>query len=187
MKAAVFLERDGVLNRVRSGRQNHGSPLTLDEFSVIESALEPLMALKAAGFLLLATTNQPGLSRGYQFRRDLDLMHMILRKRFPLDDILVCPHDEMDHCPCRKPKPGLLTEAAFEWHLDLDRCFVISDKWQDAEAAHNAGCTSLLIESPSNGSGHRDFVLPSLAAAAHRILQIQLAHLCPSASEAVRT
>jgi D-glycero-D-manno-heptose 1,7-bisphosphate phosphatase len=187
MKAAVFLERDGVLNRVREERKNQRTPLTLDEFSVADDALQPLQALKAAGFLLLATTNQPGLSRGYQSRRELDLMHAVLKRRLPLDDILVCPHDEMDRCPCRKPRPGLLTEAAFTWHLDLDRCFVISDKWQDAQAAENVGCTSLLIESPWNGTGHRDFLLPSLGAAAQKILHLQPAQLYPSGNDVIRT
>jgi D-glycero-D-manno-heptose 1,7-bisphosphate phosphatase len=187
MKAAVFLERDGVLNRVSLEQQNQGAPLTLDQFEIEDQALAPLQALKAAGFLLLATTNQPGLSRGYQSRRDLDLMHVLLRKRLPVDDILVCPHDEMDACPCRKPKPGLLQEAAFKWHLDLGRCFVISDKWQDAEAAHNAGCTSILLHSACNGSGHRDVIVPNLYAAAQKLLQIQLAHLCPPPAERVRT
>jgi len=181
MRAAVFFERDGVLNRNRTGTQR--TPLTLDEFELSPEALLPLQALRAAGFLLLATTNQSGLSHGYQSRRELDLMHSLLKKSLPLDDILVCPHDEMDGCPCRKPKPGLLREAAFNWKLDLDRSFVISDKWQDAMLAHNAGCTSLLIRSPQNGSGHRDFLVGSLAAAVNKILQMQWAHLCPSGAE----
>ena len=177
MKAAVIFERDGVLNRVRVERQNQVAPLTLDEFHINEEAIEPLCVLKRAGYLLLVMTNQPGLSRGYQSRRELDLMHMLLRKRFPLDDILVCPHDEMDRCPCRKPKPGLLLEARFKWQLDFDRCFVVSDKWQDAQAAHNAGCTSLLVQSPWNGSGHRDFTLPNLQAVVNKILQM---HVSPA-------
>jgi len=110
------------------------------------------------------------LSRGYQSRRELDRMHDRLRGALPLDDILVCPHDEIDHCPCHKPKPGLLMEAGFEWRLDLDRSFVISDKWQDAEMARAAGCTSLLLESPWVGDGHHDFVLPSLKAIVDKIL-----------------
>ena len=177
MKAAVFFERDGVLNGVRVERNCQVSPLTLDQFVINDEAADPLRALKAAGFVLLVTTNQPGLSRGYQSRRELDLMHTILRKRFPLDDVLLCPHDESDHCPCRKPKPGLFTEAAFKWHLDLDRSYVISDKWPDAEAARNVGCTSLLINSPWNGTGHRDFTFPNLQAAVHKILQKQLQNL----------
>jgi hypothetical protein len=64
-------------------------------------------------------------------------------------------------------------EAAFKWHLDLDRSFVISDKWQDAEAARTAGCTSLLIQSPWVGSVHRDFLLPDLNAVVEKILYLR--------------
>lgn len=169
MKSAIFLERDGILNLCRVERGQQISPRTLDDFHVNPEALEPLHQLKAAGFLLLATTNQPGISRGYMSRRELDLMHMVLRKKLPLDDILMCTHDEMDHCNCRKPHPGLIREASFKHHLDLDRCFVISDKWQDAQAAHNAGCISLLLNSPWIGKGHHDFVLPDLAAIVQKV------------------
>jgi D-glycero-D-manno-heptose 1,7-bisphosphate phosphatase len=178
MKAAVFFERDGILNRVRVERQNQVSPRTLDDFVLNEEAIEPMRALKKAGLFLVATTNQPGLSRGYLSRRELDLMHSVLHKRFPLDDLLMCPHDELDRCPCRKPKPGLFLEAGFKWHLDLEHSFVISDKWQDAEAAHNAGCTSLLIKSPWNGSGHRDFIFADLQTALERILQLHTSGVC---------
>jgi len=175
MKSGVFIERDGVLNRARVERQYQVSPLTFEDFQLHQDAVPLLARLKAAGLMLIATTNQPGLSRGYQSRRELDRMHDSLRKTFHLDDILVCPHDETDHCPCRKPKPGLLVEAAFKWRLNLDRCFVISDKWQDAEAARTAGCTSLLLESPWLGRVHRDFVLPDLGAVVEKILALRTA------------
>ena len=172
MKTAVFIERDAILNEVRVGPKNQISPLTLEEFKLIPGAAEPLRQLKSAGFVLIATTNQPGLSRGTLSRRELDRMHDLLRRSFPLDDILICPHDEADHCPCRKPKPGLLIEAAFKWHLDLDHSFVISDKWQDAEAARTAGCISLLIKSPWVGPVHHDFILPDLETIAKKILHL---------------
>ncbi len=173
MKMGVFIERDGILNRVRVERRHPVSPLTLGDFVVNQDAVAPLKKLKAAGLVLIATTNQPGLSRGYQSRRELDRMHDLLRATFPLDDILVCPHDETDRCPCRKPKPGLLIEASFKWRLHLDHSFVISDKWQDAEAARTSGCTSLLLPSPWLGSVHRDFVLPNLEAIAEKILALK--------------
>ncbi len=173
MKSAVFIERDGVLNSVRTERGHQVTPLTLDQFKINEAAKEPLQKLKAAGFILIVTTNQPGLSRGYQSRRELDLMHAILRRQFPVDDIVMCPHDETDHCPCRKPKHGLLTEAAFKWHLDIEHSFVVSDKWQDAEAARSAGCLSLLLNSPWVGTVHHDFLLPSVPSVADKILQLQ--------------
>jgi len=173
MKRAVFVERDGILNEVRPGPKNQIAPLTLEEFKVNKSAESCLRKLKAAGFVLIVTTNQPGLSRGYQSRRELDRMHDVIKHGFPLDDIMVCPHDEADHCPCRKPRPGLLIEAAFKWHLNLDHSFVISDKWQDAEAARTAGCTSLLLKSPWVGNVHHDFVLPDLDAIAEKILSLK--------------
>ncbi len=183
--AAVFLERDGILNMALVENQQPRSPLTLEQFRVNEDAIEPVRELKAAGFLIIATTNQPGLTRGDQSRRELDLMHTILKRHFPIEDVVLCPHDESDHCPCRKPKAGLLLESAFKWHIDLDRSFVISDKWQDARAAHVAGCTSLMIESPWIGSDHHDFTVGDLKAAVSRILQLSGA-VAASKGEAVR-
>jgi D-glycero-D-manno-heptose 1,7-bisphosphate phosphatase len=173
MKLGVFIERDGILNKVRVDRRHQVTPLNLAEFQINEDAGPLLRKLKAAGLVVIATTNQPGLSRGYLSRRELDRMHDLLRCRLPVDDIMLCPHDEADHCPCRKPKPGLLNEAKFKWHLDMDRSFVISDKWQDAEAARASGTTSLLIESPWGGGVHHDFVLPNLTAIVEKILQLQ--------------
>jgi len=173
MKKAVFIERDGVLNEVQAGPKNQITPLTLEEFKVKKEAELALRKLKKAGFILIVTSNQPGLSRGYQSRRELDRMHEILRRCFPIDDLMVCPHDESDHCPCRKPRPGLLIEAAFKWHLNLDHSFVISDKWQDSEAARTAGCTSLLLQSPWVGKVHHDFVLPDLDAITEKILTLK--------------
>jgi D-glycero-D-manno-heptose 1,7-bisphosphate phosphatase len=173
MKRAVFIERDAILNEAKPGLQQPGSPVTLAEFRPIRAAEPGLRRLKEEGFTLIATTNQPGLSHGWQARRELDWMHELLRRTFPLDDILVCPHDAADHCPCRKPRPGLLIEAAFKWHLNLDCSFVISDKWQDAEAARTAGCTSLLLRSPWNGNVHHDFVLDSLDEIVDKIISLR--------------
>lgn len=173
MKQGVFIERDGILVQVRVERQHQVSPLTLEEFRINEAAVPLMHKLKEEGLVLIVTTNQPGLSRGYQSRRELDRMHDLLRRALPIDDILVCPHDEIDRCPCRKPKPGLLMEASFKWHLDMDRCFAISDKWQDAQAARAAGCTSLLVQSPWVGDGHRDFLLPGLEAVAEKITRLR--------------
>ncbi|PYJ82458.1 MAG: hypothetical protein DME22_18705 [Verrucomicrobia bacterium] len=177
MKSGIFFERDGILNLAKVERGLQVAPLSFDEFQVNPAATEPLQKLKAAGYVLLATTNQPGLSRGYLPRRELDRMHALLKQRLPLDDILVCPHDETDHCPCRRPQAGLLMEAAFKWHLDLERSCVISDKWQDAQAAHVAGCTSLMMKSPWIGKGHHDFVLSNLSELVQKIDQLYSSNL----------
>ncbi len=174
MKLGVFIERDGVLNKVRVEGQHQVSPVTLAEFRVNREAAPLLRKLKAAGFRIIVTTNQPGISRGYLSRRELDRMHELLSQALPIDDIFVCPHDEADRCPCRKPKPGLVIEAKFKWQLDMDRSFVISDKWQDAEAARAAGCTSLLLNSPWVGSVHHDFLLPNLRTVIDKVLQLNV-------------
>jgi D-glycero-D-manno-heptose 1,7-bisphosphate phosphatase len=169
---AIFMERDGILNLARVERQQQVAPLYLENFRVNPEAAPVLQRLKAAGFLLIATTNQPGLSLGGIARRDLDRMHDLLRRQLPLDDIFVCPHAAADHCPCRKPNPGLFKEAAFKHHLDLERSFVVSDKWQDAAAAREIGAISLLFNSEWIGRGHHDFVLPDLSSIADKILQL---------------
>jgi len=173
MKVAIFLERDGILNLARLEKNQQLPPLTLDQFKVNPLAIAPLQQLKAAGFLLIATTNQPAMSHGSISRWELDRMHEQLQKTFCLNDILICPHAEDEFCPCRKPKPGLFSEAAFKWHLDLERSFVISNKWQDAEAARTIGATSLLVKSPWIGKGHHDFVLPDIDSIVRKIAQLQ--------------
>jgi histidinol phosphatase-like enzyme len=152
MKTAVFFERDGILNECENVGGHQAVPTRLEQFKVTPEAPRLLGELKADGHLLIATTNQPGVSRGEVRRNEVDLMHAILRRRLPLDD--------------------LFQEAAFKWGLDLDRCFVISDKWQDAKAAQIAGCTSVLVRSPWIGDDHHDFVVGSLAEAVGKIRQL---------------
>lgn len=183
MKLAVFFERDGVLNRAKVERFQQIPPSSLSEFHLNPEAFEPLRQLKEAGFLVLVTTNQPGLSNGLVPRRELDQMHQMLRRHLYVDDIFVCPHDEADRCSCRKPKPGLFLEAAFKWKLDLDHSFVVSDKWQDAQAAGVVGCTSLLIRSPFNGHGHRDLLVSSLEEAVRKILVLHTHRLALSSQD----
>lgn len=169
MRVAVFFERDGVLADWDSC---NGTPVRLEDFRIRDDAAAPLQQLRDAGFFLFATTNQPGVTSGAPTRRELDLMHTMLMRRLPLNEVLVCPHPIDDHCPCRKPQPGLLREAARRHAVDLDHSFVVSDRWVDAEMAEAAGATSVLIRSRHNGNGHHDFIVPDLASAVTKILEI---------------
>jgi D-glycero-D-manno-heptose 1,7-bisphosphate phosphatase len=170
MHHAVFIERDGILNEISTAAASNGGLHSFAEFHIKPEASKMVRQLKDAGFLVIATTNQPGLSRGTLPRRDLDAMHEALLRAMPLHDILVCPHDAEDDCPCRKPRPGLLFEAAFKWHIELNRSFVISERWHDAAAAHAANCTSVLLRSPFNGKGHHDIIRDSFAGIVEEIL-----------------
>jgi len=169
MRVAVFFERDGILARSASG---NGTAVNLEDFRVCEDAVAPLRRLREAGFFLFATTNQPGITSNAPDWRELDRMHAVLVRRLGLDDVLVCPHEPDDQCPCRKPQPGLLLEAARRHGVDLDHSFVVSERWVDAEMADAAGATSVLIRSELNGKGHHDFVVPDLDAAVTKILEI---------------
>lgn len=172
MKSAVFFERDGVLNLCEAENGRQMPPLRFDQFRIHPDAPGCLADLKRAGFLLIVTTNQPAVSQGTLTRRELDLMHSMLRRKLPLDDILLCPYDDPSH-PCYKPQPGMFLEAAFKWSLDLDRSFIVSDKWIDAKAAQVAGCTSVLLNSPWIGNDHHDFIVSDLPAAVVKILDLQ--------------
>jgi D-glycero-D-manno-heptose 1,7-bisphosphate phosphatase len=171
MTAGVILERDTLLNLATKGTQQK-TPLRVEEFRIDESVLEPLQRLKAAGLLLIVTTNQPEVSRGNLPRRELDLMHMVLKAKLPIDDILICPHEESDFCPCRKPRAGMFLEAAFKWHLSLGQSYVISHRWQDSDAARVAGATSIMVKSPWLGKGHVDFFVQDFTRAADKVIDV---------------
>ena len=143
---AVFLDRDGVLNRaiVRDGKPF--PPANLDELEILPDVPDALSALKECGFLLLVVTNQPDVARGTQQRSVIESLHDKLRAALPLDDFFVCYHDDNDACDCRKPKPGLLLQAAAKYGLNLAACYLIGDRWRDIDAGHAAGCATAWID-----------------------------------------
>ena len=145
-RPAVFLDRDGVLTEafVRDGVPS--PPRTLAEFRVLPGVAEACSALRQAGFVLVVVTNQPDIARGTQARAELDKMNERLRSLLPLDEICVCPHDDADGCACRKPKPGMLLDAAGRLGLDLARSASVGDRWRDIEAARRAGVTAILVD-----------------------------------------
>jgi D-glycero-D-manno-heptose 1,7-bisphosphate phosphatase len=143
---AVFLDRDGVLNEaiVRDGKPY--PPRTLEEFRIVEDAREELAKLKAAGFLLIVVTNQPDVARGTVRRETVEAFDAALRARLPVDDIFTCLHDDADGCNCRKPKAGLLLAAAEKYGIDLEKSYMIGDRWRDVDAGAAAGCRTILID-----------------------------------------
>jgi D-sedoheptulose 7-phosphate isomerase len=145
-RRAVFLDRDGVINRafVRDGKPF--PPPTPQALEVLPEVPEALQELKSHGYELLVVTNQPDVGRGKQSRQALDAMHQALRAQLPLDDILVCCHTDQDHCNCRKPLPGMLLDAARKHNIDLSASFMVGDRWRDIEAGYNAGCKTILID-----------------------------------------
>jgi D-glycero-D-manno-heptose 1,7-bisphosphate phosphatase len=141
---AVFLDRDGVINKgiVRNGTPH--PPDTVDELEILPGVPAALRRLKAAGFALVVVTNQPDVARGRQTVQVVEAIHRALAQQLPIDEFRVCFHDDGDGCECRKPKPGLLTRAPL---YDMARSFMVGDRWRDIEAGRRAGCrAAILIE-----------------------------------------
>ncbi len=143
---AVFLDRDGVINRPIVRNRRPYPPRSLEEFVLLPGVPSSVSDLKKAGFLVIVVTNQPDVARGTQSRETVDLMHDRLRAELPLDEILVCWHDDLADCECRKPKPGLMLSAGHKFGIDMARSFMIGDRWRDVDAGSAAGCRSLLID-----------------------------------------
>lgn len=146
MDRAVFLDRDGILNNVvlREGRPY--PPASVEEMTFLPGAVEAVATLRGAGYRVIVVTNQPDVAKGIQRREVIEAMHERIRQTFAVDDIKVCYHTDDDGCACRKPKPGMLLEAAKEWALDLKQSFMVGDRWRDIEAGKVAGCKTILVQ-----------------------------------------
>jgi D-glycero-D-manno-heptose 1,7-bisphosphate phosphatase len=169
---AVFLDRDGVLNRseVRDGKPY--APRLLKAFRLLPGVPRAVRALKDAGFLVIVVTNQPDIGNGKVDPGVVAAMHARLRRLIPVDDIAMCPHRQDENCPCRKPKAGLLTDAAQRFRIDLSNSFMVGDRWSDVVAGRTAGCYTVFVN-----RGYReemqiapDATVSSLPAAARLIL-----------------
>jgi D-glycero-D-manno-heptose 1,7-bisphosphate phosphatase len=146
MNKAVFLDRDGVLNQavVRDGKPY--AIANADEILLADGAEAALRRLKEAGFLLIVVTNQPEVARGSISRSSVEAIHASLGSALPIDDVFTCYHDDSENCACRKPRPGLLLEAAARHDLHLASSYLVGDRWRDIDAAHAAGCVAVLID-----------------------------------------
>lgn len=142
---AVFLDRDGVLNRATVVDGVPHPPGSLGDLEILPGVAEALARLRAAGFLLVAATNQPDVSRGTQQREAVEAIHARLFASLPLDEIHVC-YDDGDDAPRRKPNPGMILEAAEALGIDCASSFMVGDRWRDVEAGRRAGCRTVFLD-----------------------------------------
>lgn len=171
-RPAVFLDRDGVINRsiVREGKPY--PPASTEELEILPGAREGLQALRDAGYLLICVTNQPDVTRGTQRRETVEAINEILASSLPLNEIVVC-YDDGDS-PRRKPNPGMLLEAAERHGIDLSASIMIGDRWKDIEAGARAGCRTVFLDygyAETYRAGPPDRTARSLAEAVPWILK----------------
>jgi transaldolase len=141
-RPAVFLDRDGVLNRaiIRDGRSC--PPSVPGEVEVPADVPGALKRLKAAGFALVVVTNQPDVARGRQTREMVEAINAVLSAQLPIDEFRVCYHDDADGCDCRKPRPGLLVRPPC---YDVGASVLIGDRGRDIDAGHRAGVRATIL------------------------------------------
>ncbi len=149
---AVLLDRDGTLVHPRH------YPSRPEDLRIYDGITLHLRELQNAGFRLVVITNQAGIARGYLTEADLQHMHAYLRSELAksgvlLDAIYYCPHhiegvvkELARSCACRKPRPGMLLQAAADLDLDLERSWFVGDILDDIEAGNRAGCRTILVD-----------------------------------------
>jgi D-glycero-D-manno-heptose 1,7-bisphosphate phosphatase len=169
-RRAVFLDRDGVVNKVAVRDGVAYGPRSIGEFEFVDGVTEQVGRLKQAGYLTILISNQPDIARGNMTRAQLNEITDCIRRTIQLDDVFICLHDDGDGCACRKPAPGMLREAAQKHDIDLAQSVFIGDTWKDARAADAAGCRSILVDAAYNQGVPCDVRVASLRAAVDIIL-----------------
>lgn len=144
---AILLDRDGTINVERADYVLEPAQLQL-----LPGALQAMARISLWGIPVLVLTNQSSVGRGLLSEEMLVAIHTRLREELAssggrIDDFFVCPHHPDAGCSCRKPRPGLLMQAAVRYGLDLSQCLMIGDSATDLLAAQAAGCPALLVQS----------------------------------------
>jgi D-glycero-D-manno-heptose 1,7-bisphosphate phosphatase len=146
LKRAVFFDRDGVLNEavVRDGVPH--PPASVAEVRIAAGAREAVRAVRDAGWLAIAVTNQPDVARGTATLGSVEAINAEIGAQLGVDAFYTCPHDDADGCDCRKPKPGLLERAAREHGIDLPGSYMIGDRAKDIACGKAAGCRTIFLD-----------------------------------------
>lgn len=175
MKPCIFFDRDGTLIEERNYLSD------AEQVELIPGAADAVRLAREAGFLAVVLTNQSGVGRGYFPMEAVEAVHrrmkeLLAEKGAVLDGIYVCPHAPEDGCSCRKPRTGLVGEAARELDIDLGRSWMIGDKAADIELAANAGMRGVLVmtgygeASAPQAAGAVSFTAPDVQAAVRLIV-----------------
>lgn len=166
MKRCVFFDRDGVINRSPGpGRYVE----RWEDFELLDGFVEALRVVRRHGWSAVVVTNQRCVARGMVPMAELERIHAGLRRELAardgltLLDIRVCPHDNGDACACRKPRPGMLLDAARTHGLDLAASWMVGDSERDIEAGRAAGCRTIRVCEDEHEPTRADVRIASMA------------------------
>ena len=144
-RMAVFLDRDGTLNKTYIKKGLPISPPSFNKLKIIDGVKKSIKKLKKLNFMCIMITNQPDVARAKIKKKTVIKMNSFIKSKLKLDDIFVCYHDDKHKCKCRKPKPGLLIQASKKWRIDFSKSFMIGDRWKDISAGKKVGCKTIFI------------------------------------------
>jgi D,D-heptose 1,7-bisphosphate phosphatase len=175
---AIFLDRDGTIN------SDKGYTYKIEDLQFIKGVIEGLKKLQNKGYKLIIASNQSGIARGYYTEEDYFVFRSELHRKLKEQGILIdaeyfCPHHPEKgtgkyrvDCNYRKPKIGMLEQAAKDFNLNLRECWVIGDKFADIETGKNAECRTIyvLTGEEKNPIEYADFVAKDMVEAANYIL-----------------
>jgi D-glycero-D-manno-heptose 1,7-bisphosphate phosphatase len=145
MHKAVFLDRDGVINRGFIVDGKSYAPRKIEDFKLLPFVIQSVEKLINNGFLVIVITNQPDIANGLLDIETLNLMHEKLITKLKLTDIYFCPHSKNENCECRKPKPGMIYSAVKKYKINISNSFLVGDRASDIEAANAIRCRSIFI------------------------------------------
>jgi histidinol-phosphate phosphatase family protein len=171
-RPCVFFDRDGIVNK----HPNNYYIRSWDEFRLMPGFMEALRLVKDRGYVAVIITNQQGVGKGEYTRHTVEVIHANLKAQLgewnlELLDVYYCPHLAADECACRKPKPGMILEAAKKHDLDLNASWMIGDQERDIAAGHAAGCRCVRVHpSADTAAEHRVDAMEELPALLDKIL-----------------
>ena len=145
-KKGIFFDRDGVINKSLILNNKPYPPKSLKDFEFFENIEKTLEQVRKSGFMSFIFTNQPDVARGALGKDKIEEINKYIYSKLPINKIYCCYHDDKDNCECRKPKAGMLYEAAKEFDVDLKKSFVVGDRWRDIDAGNLAGCKTIFID-----------------------------------------
>ncbi len=146
MQRAIFLDRDGVINYPIVFLGKPYSPKFFNEFVLYPDAIKTLQEFRLRGYALVIVTNQPDVGHGLIDMSEIIKMHQYLEGFIEIELIQICPHKQDEGCLCRKPKAGMLLDAAKSMNIDLPNSWLIGDRISDIQAGNRAGVNTIFID-----------------------------------------
>jgi D-glycero-D-manno-heptose 1,7-bisphosphate phosphatase len=145
-RQAVFLDRDGILNKSIIKQGKPYPPENLEEVVIHDEVKQGIRLLKNEGLLLIMITNQPDIARNKTTEKNVNSINNFVKHILNLDDIFMCVHDDNDNCNCRKPKPGMIIDAQKKWNIELNGSFLVGERWKDISAGKKMNLITFFLD-----------------------------------------